>query len=208
MKAGTFTLLAAALWITPVFASTYTVTVDTSSLTNPTSGFIDFGFNGGFPATAAISNFALTGGALHGSSITTQGTIAGALPGTVTISQDTADYDEGLTFGSSVSFTLDLTGTPSGSVGDVFTFSFFNPNFTGGLLTGNNNDFWLAQFQMDTQGNITSTAFANPAGGPSFATIQAVSVGAPEPGTWALVGLGVLGAWLRRRMCPRPRLEE
>ena len=177
----------------PCFSNQYVLTIDASSLLSPpTTGFIDFAFNGGYPATAVVSNFLNPGGSLNAASIFTQGTVSGTLPGSITMGDDNADYDEGIGFGSSISFDLSLSGTPQGSIGDVFTLSFFNSEFTGGLLTGNVNDDWLAQFQLDTHGNITPFAFANPSGGPSFATITQVAE-TPEPGTWLLLVAAIAG---------------
>ncbi len=165
------------------------ITVNTSSLPPGTKGFIDLAFNGAFPATATVSSFSMAGGSLDSSAIQTFGTVTGQLPGTVTLAQNDADYDEGITFGSSLQFVLTLSGTPGGNVGDVFTLSFFNADFSGGLLTGNVNDLWLVQFQMDTKGSVTGTAYANPNGGPSFASIQPV----PEPSSLLFLA-GLLGA--------------
>jgi hypothetical protein len=173
----------------PLFAEVYNVAVDTSSLAPGTAGFIDLAFNGGYPATAAITGYSQTGGSLSPGTIFTQGTVTGSLPGAVTLGDDNADYDEGITFGSSILFQLNLSGTPSGTTGDVFTLSFFNSDFSGSLLTGNINDGWLAQFQMDTNGNITPTAYANPSGGPSDATITTPT---PEPGTGMALALALL----------------
>ncbi len=177
------------------------VTVNTSSLPTGTTGFIDLAFNGGYPATAAVSGFSMGGGSLDSSSITTQGTVSGSLPATVSMLDDNSDYDEGITFGSGLRFLVTFSGTPSGNTGDVFTLLFFNSSFTGGLLTGNVNDFWLVQFQLDTQGNVVSTEYNNPAGGASFATATSV----PEPSPVALVPFslllilaGELGKRLRR----------
>jgi len=170
------------------------ITIDTSSLPHGTTGFIDFGFNGGFPATATISSFSMTGGSLDSSTVSTFGTVSGQLPGTVTLDDDNADYDEGIGFGSSIRFLLTLSGTPAGTIGDVFTLSFFNNDFSGSLLTGNINDGWLAQFQIDPKtGAVTTTAYADPAGGASFATIQPV----PEPAGWFLLA-GLFGAVILR----------
>lgn len=180
----------------PAWGSTvYAVSIDASSLAANTSGFIDLAFNGGFPATAAVSGFSNAGGSLNAGSITTQGTVTGTLPGTVTLDNGNTDYDEGLVLGPIINFLLTLNGTPSGNTGDVFTLSFFNSTFDGALLTGNLNDFWLVQIQLDTRGGITPTAYANPSGGASFATVTAL----PEPGTFALVGLALVGLWRRAR---------
>lgn len=200
MKRATLFLLFAFAAAAPSFAATiYRVSIDTSSLTAGTTGIIDLSFNGGYPGTATIDNFSMIGGGLIPAQLfPPQGTVTGTLPGQVVMGDDNAYYDEGLTFGTSISFQLTLAGTPSGTVGDVFTLSFFNSDFTGGLLTGNVNDMWLAQFQMDTTGSVTATAYANPSGGASFATLSDT----PEPGSVALVLAGVFGlcgARFRRR---------
>ena len=172
----------------PLFADVFNVAIDTSSLTPGTAGFIDLAFNGGFPATAAITGYSQTGGSLNPATISTQDA-TGTLPGAVTLGEDNADYDEGITFGSSILFQLDLSGTPSGAIGDVFTLSFYNSDFSGSLLTGNINDGWLAQFQIDTTGDITATAYANPSGGASDATI---TIPTPEPATGIVLAIALL----------------
>ena len=183
----------------PCFASNiYQVTVNASSLPANTSGFIDFGFNGGLSATAVISNFSAPGTALNAGSISTFGTVAGSLPGTVTMGDDNADYDEGLTFGSTISFQLAFSGTAGGTVGDLFTLTFINSTFDGFLLTGNLGDGWIAQFQLDTLGNVTPTTFTNPSGGPTFATITSV-VPEPAPAGMAIAGLLAAVAFVRLR---------
>ena len=49
----------------PCFGSAvFQISIDASSLPPATSGFIDFTLNGGFPATATISNFSDPGGSL------------------------------------------------------------------------------------------------------------------------------------------------
>ena len=187
-----FLVLAAA----PSCAGTlYSVSIDTSSLTAGTTGFIDFTFDGGFPATASIYNFS-PGAALDSSTLQTLGTITGTLPGEVDMSNDDSDYFEGISFGSPISFLLGLSGTPGGTQGDTFTLTFYNADISGGLLTGNVSDAWLAQWQMDTAGNITPAAYANPSGGPSFASIQLIT---PEPGSALLLLAGLAGAMVLRR---------
>jgi hypothetical protein len=201
MKLIKFVPLLFVLAASHAFADSYLISIDTSSLAPNTTGFLDFFFNGSFPATATITNFANPGGSLNPGSLFTQGTVMGALPGTVTLGANNADYDEGITVGSPIQFGLTLTGTPGGQTGDVFTLSFYNSTFTGGLLTGNQNDFWLAQFQLSTNGSITPVAYANPSGGPSYATVTSAAA-APEPSTMAMfvaAGLAVCG-W---RLCAR-----
>jgi hypothetical protein len=178
----------------PCFGSAvFQISVDASSLPPATSGFIDFTLNGGFAATATISNFSNPGGSLDASSIFLQDA-SGALPGAVTLGSNNSDYDEGITYGTPISFLLTLSDTPSGTTGDIFNFSLFDTNFDG-LLTQDVNDGEIVQFQIDTRGNITSDALPNPSGGPSLATIEAV----PEPATWLFGATSILVLMFRRR---------
>ena len=175
------------------FAAAFQITVDASSLPHATSGLIDFTLNGGFPATAVISGFSNTGGSLNAASIFLQDA-SGALPGIVTLGSNNSDYDEGITYGTPISFLLTLTGTPSGNTGDVFNLSLFDTSFDG-LLTQDVTDGEIVQFQLDTKGNITPDALPNPSGGPSFATITAI----PEPATWFLAATSLGGLFSLRR---------
>ncbi|HLK70145.1 MAG TPA: NF038129 family PEP-CTERM protein [Bryobacteraceae bacterium] len=195
MKLAKFAFILACCAAPSFAGSVFIITVDASSLSPGTTGFIDLAFNGGFPATAMIDNFSNAGGSLNAPSIFTQGTVTGTLPGEVSLGNDNADYDEGITFGPTIQFQVTLAGVPGGSVGDVFTLSFINSTLDGALLTGNVNDGWLAQFQMDTAGNISATTFDNPSGGPSFATISL-----PEPSAGLLVGLALLVALVGTRL--------
>jgi len=165
-------------------ATTFSVSIDTSSL-NGAGDFMDLNFNGGFPATATIDNF--TGAALNGGSLQTFGTITGTLPAEVVMSDDGADYFEGLTFGNTISFLVTFDGTPGGATGNTFAISFLSGS-NDPLLTGNLVDGFIARFDMDTSGNVTPTTFANPSGGPSFAGVQLIT---PEPGTGLLLMAGV-----------------
>ena len=165
------------LFTAPCFATAFQITVDASSLPPATSGFIDFTLNGGFTATAVISNFSDPGGSLNAPSIFLEDA-AGALPGTVTLGSVNSDYDEGIIYGTPISFLLTFSETPGGTTGDVFNLSLFDTAFDG-QLTQDVTDGEIVQFQLDTQGNITPDALPNPSGGRSFATITAV----PEPAT-------------------------
>jgi hypothetical protein len=189
MRLAQFSILLLAV---PCFGGSFQITVNASSLPPATSGFIDFTLNGGFTATAVISNFLNPGGSLNASTIFTQDA-SGALPGAVTLGSDNSDYDEGIVYGSPISFLLTFSGSPSGNTGDVFNLSLFDNNFDG-LLTQDVADGEIVQFELDTHGNITPDALPNPSGGPSFATITAV----PEPATWSLAAASVVGLFFLR----------
>ena len=179
----------------PCFGSAvFQISVDASSLPPATSGFIDFTLNGGFAATATISNFSNPGGSLDASSIFLQDA-SGALPGAVTLGSNNSDYDEGITYGTPISFLLTLSETPGGNTGDIFNFSLFDANFDG-LLTQDVTDDEIVQFQLVTHGNITPDALLNPSGGPSFATITTV---VPEPAAWLLGATSLLILMFVRR---------
>jgi len=191
MKRTILILLALAVCTAPAVASgLYLITVDTTSLAPGTTGFIDLAFVGGGPVEATIADFLVTGGSLSGSP-SIQGAI-GTLPDTVTMPADNADYFEGISFGSSVSFQLTLAGNPIGPGGDTFTLTFFDSTQMFGLLSGNANDLWLVQFQMSADGSTTYIAYDNPSGGPSFANVTSV----PEPATASLAVLVLAGAAL------------
>jgi hypothetical protein len=178
----------------PCFAGpVFQISVNASSLPHATSGFIDFTLNDGFPATATVSNFSDPGGSFNAASIFLQNA-SGALPGAVTLSSNNSDYDEGITYGTPISFLLTFSETPGGTTGDIFDFSLFDSNFDG-LLTQDVTDGEIVQFQLDTDGNITPDALPNPSGGPSFATITVI----PEPATWLFGATSLLGLVFLRR---------
>ncbi len=195
MRFAKLSCLLIVLAAVPCFATTLDIVIDSSSLSPSTSGFIDFYFDGGYPATAVISNFSDAGGTLNSTSITTSGTVSGTLPGDVVMNENGSDYDEGITFGPLISFDLTLAGVPDGNNEDEFTLTFYNSGNSGGLLTGNNSDYWLVQVLIDTQGNVTSTEYANPSHGPSYADVYVV----PEPASWLLCAAAFAGVFFFRR---------
>lgn len=179
----------------------YNVSVDTSSIFN-TSGSLDFNFNPGPLVTQAASlqilNFA-SDGTLAGSPTLT-GDVAGVLPGTLTFDNGTGfnDYFEGFTFGSTLSFTVDLSGPalsspdPTATSGSTFAFSMFSdPAGTMPVLTGNTAEGFAITVDVNVGGTTTLTNFTG---------------AVPEPSSlWPLAALlTVLCLGLRkRRLAPR-----
>jgi hypothetical protein len=174
---------------------TYTVNVDTSSVSG--TGFLDFQFNPGNAtsqaATVQISQF--TGGTLTGAPSST-GNVAGTLPGTLNLANSTAlnEYFQGFTYGASFSFFLTLDGpaitAPNGTAtaGSIFGVGLYdaaqNPILTNqGPTTG-----FVGQVSINLNGSTTPTVFPTGVNGPSVATIAlfvpvAPSIPLPTPTT-------------------------
>lgn len=100
------------------------VTIDTSALSG-TTGSIAFDFlDGGIPVNAIVVSDFTSDGTLG--TATLSGDVSGTLAGTVSLGDMDFfnEYLQGLTFGSSLSFTFDTTGNPAdpGSFPDGFSF--------------------------------------------------------------------------------------
>jgi hypothetical protein len=180
-------------------ASVFSVSINTSSLAAATPGYLDFLFNGGGtlfdPAAAAISPFA-TNGTLNAVSVSRTNS-TGTLPATVSLSNSNAEYFEGITFGTTISFNLQFSGTaitsPSGTgSGSTFTLTLLNSTQDGAYLTSNVNDGFLLEFNIDPHGNITPVAFPTDTGAPSVVSIAAATGVVPEPATWLLAAVGLV----------------
>jgi hypothetical protein len=186
----------------------YMVTVNTSSVLAQ-MGYIDFQLNpSGLatqPANADVANF-FTDGVLNPADAGNGsfGEVSGMLPGTVTLinSETTNEYTEAMTFGTTITFDLDLYGpalsNPNGEGGGSFYLTFYNSDFSGNLLTTNPNGDAL---EIDINGDgTTSVAYESPdvtLSGPVFV---------PEPGSLTLLLCGSLAALAvlgRRRLAKR-----
>jgi hypothetical protein len=115
---------------------TYAVTVNTSSISG-TAGSLDFNFNPGPLVTQSASlqilNFT-SNGTLAGACPCVTGNVVGQLPATLTFDNSTGfnDYFDAFTFGTMISFNVNLYGpalsAPDGisTSGSTFAFSMFS----------------------------------------------------------------------------------
>jgi hypothetical protein len=154
----------------------FQVNVDTSSIAG-TTGNVEFQYNPGGgvtdPSFVTIDLFT-PGGQLNGVRQIT-GAVTGLLPGSLRIDNTTAfnDYFEGFTFTSALGFLVTFDGPPpSGTAvsGSSFAFSMFAADQVTPLLATFPDTGAYAIGDVNTSG--------------------VVSFGAPEPGTFSLIGLG------------------
>jgi len=182
---------------------TYDVTVDTSGIAG-TSGSLDFQFNPGPLVTQAadlqIQNFTSDG--TVGILPTLTGDASGALPGTVTFDNGQAfnDYFTGFTYGSTLSFLVNLYGpavtSPDGisTSGSKFAFSMFSdPAGMSPILTNDLVDGYALTAAINLDGTATITNSS------SQLTITTPVTAAPEPSTLLLLGLGLASLVFSRR---------
>lgn len=181
----------------------YIVTVNTTGA--PAQGYIDLEFNQGplttQPASADIVNFSTDGSLIPPG--TNSGESTGQLPGTVTLGNGTSydDYIEGINFGTSITFDLDLSGpaisNPNGDGGGTFMLDFLSSDQNSFLFTNDSaNDVPVLTVDVNGDGSTTATTYASASNGPPVVTVSGPFVlqTVPEPSAWLLLlaGLGVL----------------
>lgn len=183
---------------------TYDVTLDTSGIAG-TSGSLDFQFNPGPLVTQTadlqIQNFTSDG--TLGSPLLS-GDAAGALPGIVTFDNGGAfnDYFTGFTYGSTLSFLLNLYGpavtAPDGTSnsGTLFGFSMFSdPGGATPVLTSDSVNGYALTGAINLDGTSTITNNS------SQITITTPVTATPEPNTLLLLGSGLASlVFLRRKL--------
>jgi hypothetical protein len=185
-----------------VFGNEYEVTVNTSSIVG-TVGSLDFQFNPGpFMTQAAdlqISHFLSNGAGLGGSPFLT-GDVSGDLSGAVTFDNGSGfnDYFEGFTYGTTLSFDVNLYGPAVTSPdqtsmsGSAFAFSMFSDGAgTVPTLTTDTADGFAFTAGINLDGTVTVTNYS------AQTSVQAL----PEPNGVAEAALGAVlfCAWLSLR---------
>ncbi len=175
------------------------VTVDTSSIAATTAGSLDFQFSAGRStaqtATATITNFASTSLTMGGITLTNS-VSGGPLPAELTILNNPSVLNnrarQAVTYGagSSMSFTLNLTGnalTNEGTADSTFYFS---------LLNSSNQSIFGAY-------GLAHLTITIPATGPRVPTISSIplitATVVPEPGSIVLAMSATTALILARR---------
>jgi hypothetical protein len=192
--------------VAPAFANgvTYDFTVNTSSVTGQ-AGSLDFQFDPGgalLTQSASLQILDFSSNGTLGSSVLT-GDTSGGLPGTVLFNNGGGfnDYFTGFTYGSTITFAVNLFGpavvSPDGvsTSGSTFAFSLFSdPAGTVPVLTSDTVNGFAALVNVNLDGSTTLTNNS------SQLTISTPATPAPEPGSLLLLaaGLAARALFLRR----------
>jgi hypothetical protein len=155
-------------------------------------------------AYAQVTNFSTDGTLDTFGSDPNDGTIgdaSGTLPGTVTFDNipTTNDYTQGITFGDTITFDVDISGPAVDSPdptdypgGSTFVLDFINSGFSGFLFTSdptNTNEYLAGTVDLNPDGSTTPTTYSSLDGGTSVVTFGApiVLTSTPEPSMVALL---------------------
>jgi len=191
------------LTITPVWADSLDVTVDTSSLAGQ-SGWLDLQFNPGdvtSPAATALVSLLQTDGSLLPTPVLT-GDASGGLASQVSFdnNQFFNDYQQQFTFGNTLSFDLSWTmpspSTDSTLAGTAFSLTLFDAKFNTLLA----DPIWNASlvFNLNSDGSTSILAQSN-------AVALTTPAAVPLPGSVGLLMSGIVFMFGSNCMIRRPK---
>lgn len=181
----------------PAWADSWLVSVDTSSIIGQT-GYLDFQFN---PAdlSAPVASATLTGFSTDGilAAVVPSGDATGNLTSTLALgnSQFFNDWLQGYTFGSTLSFMLDIdvpVPNASGS-GSAFSLSLYDSNYASLLA----NPDWGASLVVNASDNGHFDILAK-----TEAITVTSPVPEPDPYILMLSSLGLIAFAVRRGRAP------
>ena len=178
----------------PVWADTWYVTVDTSTL-NGLSGWLDFQFNPA-DASAPVATASLAAFSSNGvlAAATPTGDVTGNLGSTLVLgnTQYFNDWLQGFTFGSTLSFSVSINvPVPNASAsGTAFSLSFYDSSYNSLLA----DPAWGAALVINANDNATIDVLAQSAP----VSLSTSPVPEPQNALLFLSGLGLIGWRLRK----------
>ena len=189
----------------------YIIRTNTSTLQSG-SGFIDLQYNGlanAGASTATITGFSSDGslGGCVPASACVIGDASGDLASTLVIENGALnnsglnDYDEAITFGTFVEFTVVLSGPPGGTANSGFALIYYNSDYTVNLLSAELSGVSATLTIQPDGGVLASTYQADD--GKYYTTItegsEPSSVPEPSSALAIVAGLALLAGWTCRR---------
>ena len=217
-RCAVFLVFSAGSFAGPLFATPFQVTIDTSPIAG-SAGSLAFDFLDLDPSFNAVQIAGFLSDGVLGSTITMGGPISGALPGSVRIEDtDGAFFNELLqeiTFGSAITFSVELTAFNSGAfLPDSFSFFLLDSTGLVPLFTTSDPTGADALFAIDVDGSTSGqlSAFA-PTGLAPGATSEVMwrVQPVPEPSTSLLLVVGLLAvgacARFKRANCRSERVS-
>jgi hypothetical protein len=203
--------LGTALFVCSLYvrATTFNVVIDSSGFSG-SSATLAFDFVDGGPPSNTVVLSPFTSDGTQGATSTT-GSVSGTGPWTFS---DTSFFSELLVsfgpLGTSLSFSFTTTDNPPDPASSPDSFSFFvlDSSATFPLITTNAPGGSDALFEFDSTGlGATGLSVYTPESGYSI-QVTAVAAPIPEPGSLALVAVGLVAFFFRKQFMHKPTKHQ